>query len=112
MGVPDCFAPPSRYYVQVSGKFFAGHRRPLDIQHRIELRAQALCLATVVLSIDVLHGDHHDMGSEANISFWISLVEQGRVVFIVAEPPCESWCPARNKPLVGEKSDGPAPLRS
>jgi hypothetical protein len=70
--------------------------------------------AVFVLSLDIaLDADVGDLTCRCNVDRWLSLVATGRVIAIVAGPPCESWSSARHAPVAGRRSSTvPRPIRS
>lgn len=84
---------------------YGGHSRQGDIRsHWLELYGDAS--GTHFITIDLVHARRRDdLAQEENVRFWLSLVERGKVIALMAAPPCESWSAARLRP------GGPPPLR-
>jgi hypothetical protein len=69
--------------------------------------AYTILAISVDIAIDTVGGD---LTNDATVSYWISEIRSGRVVYMVCGPPCETWSQARF--LFLENGEGPPPLRT
>ena len=89
----------------------SGQRRPFDLQHCMEALTAVSKLPLICLSIDVaLDRDRCDLTVAQVIDLWIKAILAGRVVAVVAGPPCGTWSVSRHMLL--PDGSGPRPLRS
>ena len=87
--------------------FFSGQRRECDLQWHLEDLNQGALLPVLVLSLDVANDTVlGDLTNNRTVALWLDLLIQGKVVGVLAGPPCETWSAARF--LDG----GPPPVRS
>ncbi len=91
---------------------YSGRRRRGDGQHWIEALAPDRNL--FVLSVDVaLSKEHGDLSDSRTVARWRDLLSTGRVLAVIAGPPCESWSTARHVALTRSSfRPPPRPLRS
>jgi hypothetical protein len=91
---------------------FAGRRRPCDLQHWLELLSPHSGLWVLSLDI-VLSRTHGDLACPANVARWLSAMESGRILAVIAGPPCETWSVARHSTVANRTgSHRPRPLRT
>ena len=75
---------------------FSGPRRRGDVQHHMESRARQHGLNLIVLSIDVvLNAQTADLQNPHTIKHWLNMIQQSRVIGLLAGPPCSTWSRAR-----------------
>ena len=69
---------------------FSGKRRPQDVQHYFEGFVQ--CCNLIVVSIDVqICTERGDLTKSETVQFWAAGLRQGKVIGVIAGPPCETW---------------------
>eukprot|EP00435_Cladocopium_sp_Y103_P053324 s686_g17.t1 len=87
--------------------FYSGYRRDGDLQHCIELQAQAGNMHIFCISIDLcLAKKHSDLTDQNTKQFWIGKMRGGQIIGVGGGPSCETWSAARHRP------PGPGPVRS
>ena len=105
------FVKPTLYILHL----FSGQRREGDIQYWIEHQLnkplnKAYCV--VVLSIDIVNDPiMGDLTRQDTLALWIKMFREGRVIGLIAGPPCETWTVARFMAVEGMRNP-PPPLRS
>ena len=82
---------PLTYQVFFVLHFFSGQRRECDLQWHLEDLNQGALLPVVVLSLDVANDAVlGDLTNSRTVAVWLDLLLQGKVVGILAAPPCET----------------------
>lgn len=87
---------------------FSGPRRPGDFHEAVEMLSAQWGSPLRVLSLDTAAEPACDLGQTRVRQELLDLVASGRVVGVLAGPPCNTWSAARHR-SVGPS--GPRPLR-
>ena len=89
---------------------FSGQRRLHDLQDCIEQLTRRSGFPVICMSVDItLDVDKCDLTAAAAVGFWRRAILAGRVLAVVAGPPCATWSAARFLELL---EGGPRPVRS
>ena len=92
---------------------FSGRRREADIQYWIEELARQTGHSVICLSFDLAIDERCDLLDSHAQSWLRQMIKAGRILALIAGPPCETWSRARGTPLQDESSSGqPRVLRS
>jgi len=93
--------------------FFSGQRRPGDFQYWLDQSLAAAPYPVWVLSLDVaIDAALCDLSRGAAVCRWLELARAGRVVMVLAGPPCETWSVARWNGGARVTEGGPRAVRS
>ena len=96
---------PERFVVH----FFAGRRRPGDLQSAIESLRPRHGVLLHVLSLDLIYGASGDLLQREARRKWLHIFHAGLVLAFWSGPPCESWSAARHNQIIGVRV---RPIRS
>ena len=104
------FLEATVYYVL---HFFSGQRRPGDFQDWLDQSLAAVHYPVWVISLDVaIDAKLCDLSSSGGVARWLDLAIAGRVVMVLAGPPCETWSVARWNGGSRDTGNGPRAVRS
>ena len=106
----DCVPKQRAKYVL---HLFSGRRREADIQYWIEELARQTGCSVTCLSFDLAIDEKCDL-LDAHAQSWLrQMIKAGRILALIAGPPCETWSRARGVCLKDESSASqPRVLRS
>eukprot|EP00438_Fugacium_kawagutii_P003318 Skav229332 [mRNA] locus=scaffold2917:96062:105952:- [translate_table: standard] len=92
--------------------FFAGRRRPGDVQYFVDRWQPPEGVVFHVVSLDVVHDiDLGDLSKPTTRLYWLGTLRSCWALGFIAGPPCETWSQARQVALEGH-ARGPRPIRS
>ena len=74
---------------------FSGRRREADIQYWIEELARQTGHSVICLSFDLAIDERCDLLDEHAQSWLRQMIKAGRILALIAGPPCETWSRAR-----------------
>ena len=81
--------------------FFAGERRPQDVQEVVENSCQSHGISVLMLSSDLIHDACWDLTIPATFHSIMMLCTEGLIDAVIGGPPCSTISRVRFRELVG-----------